>query len=100
MARHIRTLCVTAAAATALLVGVAAPAGAAAATKVNLLKAAFGSCSSGAAGGTPTDGFAIIHANASGTLIAELSLKGLTPTATDQKVGGSNPFGRASRSRP
>jgi len=66
----------------ALVLGLSAPANAAGATKVDLLKDAFGSCSTGAAGGQPTGGFAIIHANGNDTLMAEVSLKGATPDHT------------------
>ena len=52
------------------------------ATKVNLLKDAFGNCGTGANGGTPTDGFAIIHSDGAGNVIAEVSLKGAQPNHT------------------
>jgi hypothetical protein len=63
-------------------VALAGPASAAGATKVPLLKEAFGSCSTGAAGGAPTGGFAIIHSTGSNALTAEVSLKGATPNTT------------------
>jgi len=52
------------------------------ATKVKLLADADGSCFTGATSGIPTGGFAIIHTNGNGTLIAEVSLKGATPNHT------------------
>ena len=52
------------------------------ATKVDLLKNSFGNCSTGANGGTPTGGFAIIHSNGAGDVIAEVSLKGALPNHT------------------
>ena len=52
------------------------------ATKADLLMNAFGFCNTGANGGTPTGGFAIIHSTGDGTLIAELSLKNADPNHT------------------
>lgn len=59
-----------------VVLSVAAIAQADGATKANLLKNASGSCSTGATSGTPTGGFAIIHSDGAGNVIAEVSLKG------------------------
>lgn len=69
-------------AAAVLMFGAAGTANADAATKVGLLANAVGGCSTGAAGGVETGGFAIINTTGSGKLIAVLSLKGLTPNHT------------------
>lgn len=83
MTRRFMTLLLSVSAGlTALILGFSAPASAAGATKVDLLKDAFGSCASGAAGGKPTGGFAIIHTTGNDTLMAEVSLKGATPDHT------------------
>jgi hypothetical protein len=64
------------------LVAFAGPAGANGTQKVDLLKQAFGTCSTGAAGGVPEIGFAVIHATGSGKLIAEVAMKNATPNHT------------------
>lgn len=47
--------------------------------KSPLLANASGNCTTGATAGTPTGGFAIIHATGSGNLVAQVSVKDLAP---------------------
>ena len=69
----------------AILASLAIPAMALAgsgAQKVDMLAHAFGSCASGAAGGAPVVGFAVINEDSAGNITAEVSLKGGTPNHT------------------